>query len=86
MVSEKSQVKTAVNELEKELEKSKDGYNSIKKILDAHNKERKVIGEKYNRAQDRVREIEAAINTLSTLTQWVVHEVEQLDILIKSLI
>jgi chromosome segregation ATPase len=68
MVSERSQVKTAVVELEKELEVAKRNYNSVKAVLDAHNKERSKIGEKYGEAQQRVKEIEMAINTLSTLT------------------
>ena len=69
MVSEKSQVKTAVKELEKELEKAEKNYNNIKSILDAHNEERLQIGEKYTKAQNRVTEIKNAITTLLTLTE-----------------
>ena len=69
MVSEKSQVKTAVKELEKELEKAHGNYNSIKLILDAHNEERNKIGERYSNAQNRVKEVQAAIDTLLSLTE-----------------
>ena len=69
MVSEKSQVKTAVKELEKELKTARSNYDSVKDVLDAHNEERSKIGERYGKAQDRVKELEAAISTLLTLTK-----------------
>ena len=68
MVTEKSQIKTAMKELEKELEVANKAYREIKAILDRHNEERMEIGAKYTVAQERVKEIESAIATLSTLT------------------
>ena len=69
MVSEKSQVKTAIKELEKELNQANKHYVNCKGILDAHNEERAIIANNYDMARKRVEELEAAKSTLSTLTQ-----------------